>query len=249
MAIARFLAVKDVHRFELERILVELRKLVYLAGPISNGGTLPVEGRRENMVRACRPAVDLLKLGFAVIVPQTTHIVDDVCPGEVDQPTWVESCLPQVAACDAVLRLPGESNGADRETAFALSRGIPVYTSISDLVEDFEASPAQAPRAGFLEQAIEITRGARQITYGHPLDNHGTTADLWSAWLRRRFGDGPIELIAEDVCTLNILQKLSREAGVHCADNWVDTAGYTRNVEMIKRERGRRRVVEERNLA
>lgn len=41
--------------------------------------------------------------------------------------------------CDGVLRLPGESAGADNDVAIAHRRGIPVYTSVTELpgyVED-----------------------------------------------------------------------------------------------------------------
>nr|WP_211244218.1 hypothetical protein [Actinospica robiniae] len=35
--------------------------------------------------------------------------------------------------CDAVLRLPGESRGADQDVAIARERGIPVYTSLDQI--------------------------------------------------------------------------------------------------------------------
>jgi hypothetical protein len=35
--------------------------------------------------------------------------------------------------CDAVLRLPGESRGADNDVAIARRRGLPVYTSVDDI--------------------------------------------------------------------------------------------------------------------
>ena len=35
--------------------------------------------------------------------------------------------------CDAVLRLPGESKGADQDVAIARERGIPVYTAIEQI--------------------------------------------------------------------------------------------------------------------
>jgi len=35
--------------------------------------------------------------------------------------------------CDAVLRIPGESRGADLECELARSRGIPVFDSIDDI--------------------------------------------------------------------------------------------------------------------
>jgi hypothetical protein len=35
--------------------------------------------------------------------------------------------------CDAVLRLPGESRGADRDVAIAEQRGLPVYRSLEEI--------------------------------------------------------------------------------------------------------------------
>ncbi|WP_231494916.1 DUF4406 domain-containing protein [Cellulomonas sp. KRMCY2] len=35
--------------------------------------------------------------------------------------------------CDAVLRLPGESTGADQDVAIARERGIPVYHRVQDI--------------------------------------------------------------------------------------------------------------------
>jgi hypothetical protein len=35
--------------------------------------------------------------------------------------------------CDAVLRLPGESRGADQDVAIAHGRGLPVYYSLDDV--------------------------------------------------------------------------------------------------------------------
>jgi hypothetical protein len=35
--------------------------------------------------------------------------------------------------CDAVLRLPGESRGADQDVAIARDRGLPVYSSVDEI--------------------------------------------------------------------------------------------------------------------
>lgn len=43
--------------------------------------------------------------------------------------------------CDAVLRLPGESRGADLDVAIARQRGLPVYTSIDDVPTAEEVAP------------------------------------------------------------------------------------------------------------
>ncbi len=91
----------------------------------------------------------------------------------------------------------------------------------------------------FLDEAAEIVNGDRNKFYGHPLDNHGCTADMWSAYLSRRFGVSVL-VTPEDVCVLNILQKTSREANMPKRDNLVDIIGYSLNVEMIEDERARR---------
>jgi hypothetical protein len=38
-----------------------------------------------------------------------------------------------LAHCDAVLRLPGDSTGADQDVRIALERGLPVYQSVEDI--------------------------------------------------------------------------------------------------------------------
>lgn len=84
-----------------------------------------------------------------------------------------------------------------------------------------------------IEQAQVVVSGARQTDYGHPRDNHNCTATMWSAWLSRRY-DMPIQLDNQDVCMMNVLQKVSREANKHKDDTWVDIVGYVLNAAMCK---------------
>ena len=77
------------------------------------------------------------------------------------------------------------------------------------------------------EEAEEIVQGARQKFYGAPDENHGRTAIMWSAYLDRT-------VTAEDVCMLNILQKVSRGRHSLTRDTLVDIAGYARNIEIIQ---------------
>lgn len=88
-------------------------------------------------------------------------------------------------------------------------------------------------RETILEEGQRIVHGARQNDYGHPLDNHSRTAGLYAAYLG-------IPITAEQVCFLNILQKISREMNRPTRDNLVDIAGYAANVEMIQSERASR---------
>ncbi len=83
-----------------------------------------------------------------------------------------------------------------------------------------------------LEEAAEITSKDRRDFYGLPAENHGCTAELWTAYLRRRLaGSSDPDLDAVDVCMLNILQKVSRLAHSRQRDGLVDIAGYAANAE------------------
>ena len=134
--------------------------------------------------------------------------------------------LTELATCDAIYLLSGweTSKGVAAELAFAKCLGLEVI------------NPTERTA---LEEAAYVVNGDRQTHYGHPLDNHGNTAEMWRSWLKRRFGCD-IALMPEDVCWLMILLKASREANVSKADNMVDAIGYAANIDMIRAERKRR---------
>lgn len=84
---------------------------------------------------------------------------------------------------------------------------------------------------GFASRVL-ATVAARGSAYGSPGDNHQTTADMLSSWLSRRLGL-TIKLSAEDVCAINVIQKISRVAFCSKDDSWLDIAGYTENVALL----------------
>lgn len=100
-------------------------KYIYVAGPISLGDQ-PV-----NIRQGIDAGLELLRRGFAPYIPHLDFLLR-----LIDPIPW-ERCLQWdeqwILKCDALLRLPGESKGADREVVFALQHGIPVYYSIEAL--------------------------------------------------------------------------------------------------------------------
>jgi hypothetical protein len=90
-----------------------------------------------------------------------------------------------------------------------------------------EREPTHPAGETVLDTAMRVTAFDRNQDYGHPADNHGHTAKLWSIYLG-------VDITAEQVCMLNILQKISRGMAVLTHDTLVDIAGYARNVEMIR---------------
>jgi hypothetical protein len=81
-----------------------------------------------------------------------------------------------------------------------------------------------------LEEASLAVDGPRRADYGHPLDNHGRTAAFWSTYLGT-------PITEEQVCVLNVLQKIARSMQALTRDTLVDIAGYARNIELIEQER------------
>lgn len=116
-------------------------KLVYVAGPISKGDLL------ANCCRAHDAGIALLKAGFAVIVPHgscfwgnllmgrlPSAFVPEVLPKGTVHEQWLAGSLELVRRCDCVVRLPGESKGADMEVALARELGKPVYHSVEEFI-------------------------------------------------------------------------------------------------------------------
>src|SRR5437762_10965938 len=101
-------------------------KRVYVAGPYSSGDVA------ANVRNAYAAATRLADEGFAPFVPHHTHFWHMLFPRPYED--WLRLDLAFLPCCDAVLRLPGESVGADGEVEAARSRGIPIFTDIDSLL-------------------------------------------------------------------------------------------------------------------
>ena len=102
-------------------------KYVYVAGPYSQGD--PV----LNVRWAVQAADLLLTWGFVPFVPHLSHLWHTIAPKAYED--WLKYDNAWLPKCDAVLRLDGPSNGADKEVALAGELGIPVFTDLTALVE------------------------------------------------------------------------------------------------------------------
>jgi hypothetical protein len=90
-----------------------------------------------------------------------------------------------------------------------------------------------------LETAQKLIHGARQKSYGHPLDDFSRTAGMLTYLLRDLLRPG-VELKPEHVGAIMVVVKLSREMNSHGLDNLVDGAGYFGTMELVHQERQRR---------
>lgn len=101
-------------------------KRVYVAGPYTKGDVA------VNVRKAIEAADLLLAFGYAPFLPHLTHFWHLVCPRPYEH--WIKLDAAWVEVCDALYRLPGESEGADDEVEQARNLEIPVFYSFLDML-------------------------------------------------------------------------------------------------------------------
>ncbi|WP_205687551.1 DUF4406 domain-containing protein [Cellulomonas endophytica] len=126
--------------------------LVLLAGPYRSGTGDDPDRLAANLARLEAAAWPVFRAGHVPMIGEWvalpvlrgaggTSVADPVATG-ILYPT-ADRLL---AHCDAVLRLPGASAGADQDVAIARERGLPVWYRLEDV-------PGHAPAAGDPELA------------------------------------------------------------------------------------------------
>lgn len=100
-------------------------KTVYIASPYTKGDV--AVNVRESFLAADK----LVELGFVPFPPLFCHFWHFLSPKTYE--IWMMLDREWVLRCDALLRLPGESKGADEEVELALKNNIPVFYSIAQL--------------------------------------------------------------------------------------------------------------------
>lgn len=100
---------------------------VYVAGPISLGDLY------ANLRSAIDAADQLLESGHAPFVPHLACVWNMIHPHGYEQ--WMALDREWLLQCNALLRLPGESAGADREVQTARLHDIPSFESVEAVLE------------------------------------------------------------------------------------------------------------------
>ena len=101
---------------------------VYVAGPITKGN------QAVNVQKGVRVADELLLAGHEPFCPHLSHFWEYLT-GARKHELWMRLDLAWLEQCEALIRLPGESMGADAEVKHAKKHDIPVFDSVHTFLE------------------------------------------------------------------------------------------------------------------
>jgi hypothetical protein len=102
---------------------------VYIASPYAVGD------KEENVGVQIETADLLMSAGYSPFVPLLAHFQHIKYPRPWED--WLALDLDWIRCCDVVLRLDGESKGADLEVEYASDNFVPVVYSLQELRKEF----------------------------------------------------------------------------------------------------------------
>jgi hypothetical protein len=113
--------------------------MILIAGPYRSGTGDDEEKMAANLARLEEAAWPIFRAGHVPMIGEwvALPVLRGAGGTKITDPVAAEIMYPTaerlLAHCDAVLRLPGASPGADQDVAIAERRGLPVYRRIEDI--------------------------------------------------------------------------------------------------------------------
>jgi hypothetical protein len=98
---------------------------IYVAGPYSKGDIA------MNVRTAIHVGDYIAGLGHYPLIPHLTHFWHMVVPHPYE--FWIKQDLVWLEMCDAILRISGESAGADRKIERAMALRLTIYNSVFEI--------------------------------------------------------------------------------------------------------------------
>ena len=112
--------------------------LVLIAGPYRSGTWDDPQKLAANLARLEAAAWPVFAAGHVPMIGEWVALpvlrsAGATLADDLSEQVMYPTAQRLLAHCDAVLRLPGESTGADQDVAIARQRGIPVYFRVEDI--------------------------------------------------------------------------------------------------------------------
>lgn len=112
--------------------MIKHNRRVYIASPYTVGDVA------VNVKTQLDVANELADLGYFPFAPLLFHFQHMAHPRPYED--WINQGVSWLLCCDALLRLPGESKGADNEEKIAKLLNIPIFYSVEELSCKIKAS-------------------------------------------------------------------------------------------------------------
>jgi hypothetical protein len=113
--------------------------MILIAGPYRSGTSDDPKKMDANLQRLEQFSLPLYRAGHLPMIGEwvALPIIRSAGSKAVGDAVYQEFLYPTAARllerCDAVLRIPGESQGADEDVRIAKERGLPVYYSLDEV--------------------------------------------------------------------------------------------------------------------
>lgn len=112
--------------------------LILIAGPYRSGTNDDPALMQRNLTRLEEAAWPIFERGHIPMIGEwvALPVLESAGAGVLDplaDKVMYPTAQRLLQHCDAVLRLPGESTGADQDVAIARERGIPVFFDVSEI--------------------------------------------------------------------------------------------------------------------
>lgn len=143
--------------------------VIYISSPYTVGDV------GANVSRQIEAAHRIMDMGHAPIVPLLSHFLH--IHRQRPYEDWMQVDLATVRVCDIVLRLPGESKGADREVEQAKRYNIPVAYGWDGLAKELGSAPVTC-RAETKSACEELVREVANLSPSRLLGNCEQCAEL-----------------------------------------------------------------------
>lgn len=100
-------------------------KIVYIASPYTNGS------QAQNVGLQIKAYMNLILMGYCPIAPLLSHFAEIYFPLPYEK--WIEIDFKLIEISDIILRIEGESSGADKEVEYAEKLNKKIVYNISEL--------------------------------------------------------------------------------------------------------------------
>ena len=116
--------------------------IVLIAGPVRSGTHGDERRMHENLARMEQAALGVYRNGHIPVIgewlafPLSTAAGSTRIGDEISESFLYPVAHRLLTRCDAVLRIEGESNGADNDVRIARELGLAVYHTLDDVPDD-----------------------------------------------------------------------------------------------------------------